>query len=196
VSRIEQRREADDGDPWRALSHEPDCGELRSAGQHERAPLAVDRGGTSVRRRAGDGERAAAGQTGLLDDVASALPALMRAEKLQRRASSVGFDWNNAHLVLEKIAEEAREVLDATTQGQREEEIGKIAVRHTAFHDRREGFRGLLGAQGLAASNRIEEKPEIVPLDTFLKLAASNKTYETRYKDAKPAGKAWDAQTQ
>src|ERR1700756_3174667 len=53
-----------------------------------------------------ESERTAAGQTSLLDDVASALPALMRAEKLQRRASSIGFDWNNAGHVLDKIAEE------------------------------------------------------------------------------------------
>ena len=83
-----------------------------------------------------EGERSAAGQTGLLDDVASALPALMRAEKLQRRASSVGFDWNNAHLVLDKLAEEAREVLDAPTQEEREEEIGDLlfVVANLARH--------------------------------------------------------------
>lgn len=81
-------------------------------------------------------ERAASGQTSLLDDVASALPALTRAEKLQRRASSVGFDWNNAHLVLDKLAEEAREVLDAPTQAEREEEIGDLlfVVANLARH--------------------------------------------------------------
>ena len=73
-----------------------------------------------------ENERAASGQTSLLDDVASALPALTRAEKLQRRASTVGFDWNNAHLVLDKIAEEAREVLAAETQDEREDEIGDL----------------------------------------------------------------------
>jgi ATP diphosphatase len=73
-----------------------------------------------------DGERAAKGHQSLLDDVASALPALMRAEKLQRRASSVGFDWNNADLVIDKIAEEAREVAQATTQAEREEEVGDL----------------------------------------------------------------------
>lgn len=83
-----------------------------------------------------ESERAAAGQTGLLDDVASALPALMRAEKLQRRASTVGFDWNNADLVVEKIAEEAREVAEATTQAEREEEIGDLlfVVANLARH--------------------------------------------------------------
>jgi MazG family protein len=81
-------------------------------------------------------ERAKAGQTGLLDDVASALPALTRAEKLQRRASTVGFNWNNAELVIEKIAEEAREVAQATTQAEREEEIGDLlfVVANLARH--------------------------------------------------------------
>jgi ATP diphosphatase len=81
-------------------------------------------------------ERAAAGHTSLLADVASALPALMRAEKLQRRASSVGFDWNDPEHVLDKIAEEAREVLDAQTQAEREEEIGDLlfVVANLARH--------------------------------------------------------------
>lgn len=65
--------------------------------------------------------------TGILDDVPLALPALLRAEKLQRRASSVGFDWNNAHKVVEKIAEEAREVVDAGTDPDKQaEEIGDL----------------------------------------------------------------------
>jgi MazG family protein len=73
-----------------------------------------------------ESERTASGQTSLLDDVASALPALTRAEKLQRRASTIGFDWNNAHLVLDKLAEEAREILAAETQDEREDEIGDL----------------------------------------------------------------------
>ena len=83
-----------------------------------------------------ESERKAAGQTSLLDDVASALPALMRAEKLQRRASTVGFDWNDANLVVEKIAEEAREVAQARTQAEREEEIGDLlfVVANLARH--------------------------------------------------------------
>ena len=48
----------------------------------------------------------------------------------------------------------------------------------------------------ISIMNGLEEKPEIVPLDTFLKLAASNPTFKVRYKDEKPAGKAWDATTQ
>src|SRR5476651_615743 len=84
-----------------------------------------------------ESERTAAGQTSLLDDVASALPALMRAEKLQKRASSIGFDWNNAALVVDKIAEEAREIVDAgTDQAKREEDVGDLlfAVANLARH--------------------------------------------------------------
>jgi len=83
-----------------------------------------------------ESERTAAGQESLLDDVAIALPALTRAEKLQRRASTVGFDWNNAHLVLDKLAEEAREILDAPDQAAREEEIGDLlfVVANLARH--------------------------------------------------------------
>jgi len=52
-------------------------------------------------------------KTSLLDDVARALPALMRAEKLQKRAARVGFDWPNLDGVMDKIIEEAQEVKEA-----------------------------------------------------------------------------------
>ena len=83
-----------------------------------------------------ESERATKGHQSLLDDVAAALPALMRAEKLQRRASSIGFDWNNADLVVDKIAEEAREVAQARTHAEREEEIGDLlfVVANLARH--------------------------------------------------------------
>jgi MazG family protein len=81
-------------------------------------------------------ERKAKAQHGVLDDVPAALPALVRAEKLQKRASSVGFDWNNAATVVDKIAEEAREVAEAQTQAEREEEIGDLlfVVANLARH--------------------------------------------------------------
>jgi len=95
-----------------------------------------------------DSERTAAGHTSLLDDVANALPALMRAEKLQRRASSVGFDWNDAAKVVDKIAEEAREVAEATTQAEREEEIGDLlfVVANLARHLKVDPEAALRGA--------------------------------------------------
>ncbi len=54
-------------------------------------------------------ERSSKGHS-LLDDVPSALPALLRAQKLQKRAARVGFDWPTAEEVLDKIEEEIREL--------------------------------------------------------------------------------------
>lgn len=48
-----------------------------------------------------------------LTGVASTLPALTRALKLQAKASEVGFDWNDVGLILEKIREETAEVAEA-----------------------------------------------------------------------------------
>lgn len=51
-----------------------------------------------------------------LDEVPTAFPALQEAEKLQRKASKVGFDWNDARLVLEKIREETHELDEELSQ--------------------------------------------------------------------------------
>jgi len=53
------------------------------------------------------------GSARTLDDVALALPALTRAVKLQNRAARVGFDWPSTDQVLDKLVEEAREVVEA-----------------------------------------------------------------------------------
>lgn len=57
-----------------------------------------------------EGERQAKGQASVLDGVSTALPALTRALKLQKRAARVGFDWPAAAPVLAKIAEEVAEL--------------------------------------------------------------------------------------
>jgi len=69
------------------------------------------------------------GSAGVLDGVALGLPALMRAVKLQKRAARVGFDWPHAGHVIEKIAEEARELVEARDrlpQEKIEEEMGDL----------------------------------------------------------------------
>ena len=78
-------------------------------------------------------ERKAKGKDALsksvLADVALALPALMRAEKLQKRAARVGFDWPDTDGVLEKIVEEAEEVAGAAASGDMdaiEDEMGDL----------------------------------------------------------------------
>ena len=53
-----------------------------------------------------------------LDGVAPGLPALTRAVKLQNRAARVGFDWPDAGAVLEKIAEETAELVEARDAGE------------------------------------------------------------------------------
>jgi len=59
-------------------------------------------------RAAGNGSDANPAR--VLDDVARALPALTRAEKLQKRAARVGFDWAHITQVIDKIQEEIKEL--------------------------------------------------------------------------------------
>lgn len=67
--------------------------------------------------------------TSALADVPVALPALLRAQKLQSRASRVGFDWPDVVGVIEKIEEELDETKEALASGDNEkiaEEIGDL----------------------------------------------------------------------
>ncbi|MCV2864273.1 nucleoside triphosphate pyrophosphohydrolase [Defluviimonas sp. WL0075] len=85
-------------------------------------------------------ERAAEGATrGTLDGVALGLPALLRALKLQNRAARVGFDWPSTDEVLDKIVEEARELVEARetmTEAETFEEFGDLlfVVANLARH--------------------------------------------------------------
>jgi ATP diphosphatase len=54
-----------------------------------------------------------AAHTSLLSTVKAGQPALKRAMELQRKASTVGFDWNDPRAVLQKIREEADEIEEA-----------------------------------------------------------------------------------
>ena len=58
-------------------------------------------------------ERDRRGETRVLDGVALGLPALMRAQKLQKRAARVGFDWPDVTHVIDKIVEESAELVEA-----------------------------------------------------------------------------------
>ncbi|MEL7343847.1 MAG: nucleoside triphosphate pyrophosphohydrolase [Pseudomonadota bacterium] len=69
------------------------------------------------------------GTAGVLDGVALGLPALLRAVKLQKRAARVGFDWPETAQVLEKIKEEADEIVaarDRMSQEEIEDEVGDL----------------------------------------------------------------------
>jgi ATP diphosphatase len=90
-------------------------------------------------------ERAASAATegrphGVLDGVALGLPALMRADKLQRRAARVGFDWPETTQVLDKIEEEIGELRHEIGVGavpdRVEDELGDLlfAIANLARH--------------------------------------------------------------
>ena len=70
-------------------------------------------------------ERTAQGATGTLDGIALALPALMRAEKLQKRAARVGFDWPDPTGPADKVREEMAELAEAAP-ADRVEEAGDL----------------------------------------------------------------------
>ncbi|MGG4096728.1 nucleoside triphosphate pyrophosphohydrolase [Paenibacillus lautus] len=57
-----------------------------------------------------------------LDGIPRDLPALMKAYKLQKKASKVGFDWDNIEGVFQKIEEELGELRQAVTEGQSDED--------------------------------------------------------------------------
>ena len=74
-------------------------------------------------------ERNERGERGILEDIPRALPALMRAAKLQKRAAGVGFDWTETAAVLEKLKEEITEleteIASANAQGI-DDELGDV----------------------------------------------------------------------
>lgn len=99
-------------------------------------------------------EKAAAPeQLSLLDDVPTALPALSRAAKLQKRAAQVGFDWPDALPVVDKVREELDEVLEAMSENDAEavaEEIGDLlfVVTNLARHLKVDPEAALRAASG------------------------------------------------
>ena len=112
-----------------------------------------------------------------LDGVTPALPALTRAVKIQGRAARVGFDWDRALPVLDKIAEEAEELRVEISRGagrdRLDEELGDLlfAVTNLArkldldpeaslrratlkFERRFRAIEARLDARGLSAANQ------------------------------------------
>jgi ATP diphosphatase len=96
-----------------------------------------DAAGTALRwEQIKAGERAARGDTGVLDDVPVALPALMRATKLGKRAAAVGFDWADAAGARAKVLEELAEIETAQAGEGPErvaEEVGDLLLAATSL---------------------------------------------------------------
>jgi len=63
----------------------------------------------------------------ILDGVPVSLPALLKARRIQEKASSVGFDWNNIERVIDKVDEEINELKEAISNNKGiEEELGDV----------------------------------------------------------------------
>lgn len=99
------------------------------------------------------GEEGRSGKQFLLDKVPRSLPALLKAEKITREASRVGFDWESAPAVLEKVEEEIREFRESLEKGEAKEikaELGDILFSIVNLSR----FLGISADEALRGANR------------------------------------------
>lgn len=121
--------------------------------------------------------RAKSDDDSALSGVAKALPAMMVAEKLQKRAARIGFDWPDTHGPRAKIEEELVELETATSPSEREDEFGdllfavinlgrklkidpEVALRraNTKFEHRFRAMEQLVGAEHFARLSLDEQE--------------------------------------
>jgi nucleoside triphosphate diphosphatase len=144
-------------------------------------------------RRVIDATDARERSKGALAGVPAALPALMRAFKLQEKAGRVGFDWNDPLAVLAKIREEADEIAAALGSGEpraAQEEVGDLlfAVANLARHlgadpeaalrTANEKFERRFGyiEQALAAAGKTPERSTLAEMDGLWNEAKSRES--------------------
>jgi len=156
--------------------------ELKVAWEAEKA-----REREAKRQRAG-GE---ALQASALDDIATNLPALKRADKVQKRAARVGFDWPESDAVWDKLHEEVTEVREAVSKEDAdamEDEVGDLLftvvnlARHyavdaeTALRRANAKFekRFQLVEQFAASDNRSLSELDLAELDALWERAKSD----------------------
>jgi ATP diphosphatase len=134
-----------------------------------------------------DWERLKAAERGaarVLDGVALGLPALTRAVKLQKRAARVGFDWPSTDQVLEKLAEEMAELVEARetlTEADVTEEFGDLmfVMANLARHMKLDPEAALRGANAkftrrfrkiedwLAAAGKTPDQSDLAEMDAL-----------------------------
>ena len=77
-------------------------------------------------------ERKQKSKTNTLDDIPHGLPALTRAQKIQKRVASVGFDWPSVKGVLDKVEEEFQEVREELESNGPDEKLAEEPADETA----------------------------------------------------------------
>lgn len=131
-------------------------------------------------------ERAEGGAKRTLDGVALALPALLRAQKLQKRAARTGFDWPDTTGCLAKVHEELAELAGATSDAERTEEGGDLlfAVVNLLRHEGVDA-EGALRAANAKFERRFAAMEDAVG-EAFLGLSLEEK--EALWQAAKAKG--------
>ena len=135
-------------------------------------------------------------QESLLSGVKTGLPALARAMELQRKAATVGFDWNDPRAVLKKIREEADEIeaeLDHADKDRLARETGDLlfAVVNLARHVGADPEMALRGAnakferrfahieRALSAKGRAPGDASLAEMDALWNEAKEGETYRS-----------------
>jgi MazG family protein len=78
------------------------------------------------RAEAGNAPYGTAAPRSALDGISRSLPSLSASQEMQERAANLGYDWPSIDGVLDKVAEEVRELVDAGTTADRAEELGDL----------------------------------------------------------------------
>ncbi len=122
----------------------------------------------------------------VLADVPVSLPALPRAQKLQKRAARVGFDWEDSAGVLEKLEEELSELREAIGRGDGEainEEMGDLLFScvNLSRHLKVDAESALRGASG-----KFEQR------FNAMELAAESEGKRLENLDAKALDALWE----
>ena len=120
-------------------------------------------------RRAGERLAEAGARDSHLDGVPQALPALMRAHKLSKRAARVGFDWEHASQTADKVAEELEEVRAAAAAAGAQAQ-GQVPASPEIFEE--------IGDLLFAAANLARK----LDVDAEAALRSANAKFERRFR--------------
>jgi ATP diphosphatase len=126
-------------------------------GEHEGVKTAADQSALWEAIKAGEREAKTQEAASVLDDIPLNLPALLRASKLQKRVSRVGFDWKKTDDLFAKIEEEINELREAIAKDDPqniEEELGDILFCLANLGNR----IGTNAEESLRSANRKFEK--------------------------------------